>query len=230
MKCFVGTSGWAYPVWNPTQRFTWYAENSGLNVVELNASFYRFPFPSMVKGWSKTGGAFRWSIKVNRLITHVFQFTPRALATWKKFRKLFKPLDGSIDFYLFQLPPNSTRRAMPKLERFIKAAKLGERFALEARNRDWFHEDAIAWAEKLGITFVSVDAPDLPREVYNTSGMVYERVHGRTAWYAHHYSPGELREIAAKIKAAKPKRAYVFFNNDHGMLENARSMLKVLKR
>jgi uncharacterized protein YecE (DUF72 family) len=29
-----------------------YVTNSELNAVELNASFYRFPFPTMVKSWS----------------------------------------------------------------------------------------------------------------------------------------------------------------------------------
>ncbi|MGC8556152.1 MAG: DUF72 domain-containing protein, partial [Conexivisphaera sp.] len=65
---YVGTSGWSYS-WNP-DGIGWYAENSGLNAVELNASFYRFPFPSMVRGWSRRSGL-RWSIKVHRSVTHV---------------------------------------------------------------------------------------------------------------------------------------------------------------
>lgn len=228
MKCFVGTSGWAYS-WNLGGDFKWYAANSGLNAVELNASFYRFPFPSMIKGWSKTGKAFRWSIKVNRFITHVFQFTGRALATWEKFRRLFEPLDDCIDFYLFQMPPNHTFKTAPKIERFIKAVKLKERFALEARNWDWFKEDAIAWAKKLGITFVSIDAPEFSRDVYNTSGLVYERMHGRTRWYSHHYSDEELNEVASKIRMAKPKAAYVMFNNDTNMLSDSRRMLAAMR-
>ncbi|RLI98826.1 MAG: DUF72 domain-containing protein, partial [Candidatus Aenigmatarchaeota archaeon] len=70
MQVFVGTSGWAYG-WNPNG-FDWYIKNSGLNSVELNASFYRFPFPNQVKSWARKTKEFnpslRWSIKVNRLI------------------------------------------------------------------------------------------------------------------------------------------------------------------
>ncbi len=44
---------------------------------------------------------------------------------------------------------------------------------------------------------------------------------GRSSWYAHDYSYEELVEVA--------RRVYVFFNNDHWMLGNARTMLKLLR-
>lgn len=228
-QVFVGTSGWAYG-WNPNG-FDWYVENSKLNAVELNSSFYRFPFPSQVKSWSKKGEDLRWSIKVNRLISHVFKFSERAFSTWRRFEKLFEPMEPLIDFYLFQLPPNLSINALEKVEKFIEYTKLSERFALEARNRSWFQGDVLKWAEDLGITFVSVDAPtytELPREIYCTSGIVYLRMHGRTDWYMHDYSNKELREIAERLIASRAKRIYVFFNNDHAMLPNAQSMLKLL--
>lgn len=37
-------------------------------------SFYRFPFPNMIRSWTVKGKALRWAIKVNRLITHTFKF------------------------------------------------------------------------------------------------------------------------------------------------------------
>jgi uncharacterized protein YecE (DUF72 family) len=47
MKVLVETSGWFYD-WYDDGTLDWHVERSGLNVVELNASFYRFPFPNMV--------------------------------------------------------------------------------------------------------------------------------------------------------------------------------------
>jgi uncharacterized protein YecE (DUF72 family) len=76
---------------------------------------------------------------------------------------------------------------------------------------------------------VSVDSPDFPRDVFNTSGVVYLRMHGRTEWYAHLYSLEELKEVAERILSIKPEKAYVFFNNDQAMLENSRKMLSILK-
>jgi uncharacterized protein YecE (DUF72 family) len=54
-------------------------------------------------------------------------------------------------------------------------------------------------------------------------------MHGRTEWYAHLYSVEELKEVAERILSIKPEKAYVFFNNDHAMLENSRKMLSILK-
>ncbi len=105
MEIFVGTSGWSYD-WNIDGTLSWYVKNSGLNCIELNASFYRFPFPNQVKSWTLKGRDLRWIIKVNQLITHKFKFNDKAFSLWKKFENLFKPMDDTIDFYLFQLPPS----------------------------------------------------------------------------------------------------------------------------
>ena len=228
LEFFVGTSGWYYS-WNEERNFDWYVANSGLNAVELNASFYRFPFPNMVKSWAKKGKGLRWSIKVNRLITHTFKFNNRAFQLWKKFHDLFIPLEPNIDFYLFQLPPSMTPKSSSLIENFVKKTELKERFALEVRNTQWFDEGWIDWASDLGISWVSVDSPDFPLDVFNTSDLAYERMHGRIEWYAHLYSDEELEEVINKILKAKPKKAYVFFNNNHAMLVNSRRMLSMFK-
>ena len=68
-KLYAGTSGWSYP-WNP-DGLEWYID-AGLNAVELNSSFYRFPYRNSIASWKRKteGKDFRWSIKVNRSITH----------------------------------------------------------------------------------------------------------------------------------------------------------------
>jgi uncharacterized protein YecE (DUF72 family) len=228
MEVFVGTSGWMYS-WNNGNNLDWYLENSGLNSVELNASYYRFPFPNQVKSWATKGKKLRWAIKVNRLITHMYKFGEKGFSAWQKFRRLLEPLDKNIDFYLFQLPPSMKPSISQKLEEFIKKADLEERFALEVRNVDWFKESWIEWARSLGLTWVSIDSPDFPLEVYDTSGLVYERIHGRGSWYSHNYSDAELEGIRKKILEANPEKVYVFFNNDANMLGNARKMLRLLE-
>mgnify|MGYP001061005725 CR=1 FL=1 len=230
MELFVGTSGWYYS-WNEDRRFDWYVANSGLNAVELNASFYRFPFSNMVRSWARKGENLRWSIKVNRLITHSLKFGDRAFQLWEKFHNLFIPLESNIDFYLFQLPPSMTPKFASIMESFVKKTELCERFALEVRNSKWYDGKWVDWASGLGVTWVSIDSPDFPLEVFNTSGLVYERVHGRTEWYAHLYSDEELEEIMKNILNVKPKpkKAYIFFNNNHAMLVNSRRMLSIFK-
>jgi uncharacterized protein YecE (DUF72 family) len=228
LEFYVGTSGWFYS-WNEKRSLEWYVANSGLNAVELNASFYRFPFPNMVKSWSVKGQGLRWSVKVNRFVTHNFKFGDGAFPLWEKFRNLFAPLEANTDFFLFQAPPSLTPNSAAQVEKFFEKTGLGKRFALEVRNLKWFNSECVKWAAKLGLTLVSVDSPVLPRDVFNTSGAVYVRMHGRTAWYAHFYSVEELKEVAERVLRAEPEKAYVFFNNDEAMLENSRKMLSILK-
>ena len=228
MNIFVGTSGWAYP-WNTGGNLDWYISESGLNAVELNMSFYRLPFERMIDSWSVKGKPLRWVVKVNRMITHVYKFSAEALKFWDKFFNLFKPLDSLIDFYLFQLPPSTRPVAASLIADFISSINLKGRVAFEARNIEWFNEAYIKWAENLEAVFVSVDCPKLPLNIYNVNGLVYVRMHGRSAWYTHYYSEAELKEVSERILKTKPDKVYVFFNNDKGMLENAQSMLQILR-
>jgi len=161
------------------------------------------------------------------LITHTFRFSERALDSWKRFEELFGPLEPNIDFYLFQLPPFATASFAPRLEEFIKKTELRQKFALEARNIAWFDKKWVKWASRLGITWVSIDCPSFPLDIVNTNGIVYERMHGRTGWYTHYYTDEELREVTTRIKAARPDKAYVFFNNNHAMLDNSRKLLSI---
>lgn len=200
-----------------------------MNAVELNSSFYRFPFTSMVKSWARKGEGLRWAIKVNRLITHTFRFSDRAFELWRKFHNLFTPLDHYIDFYLFQLSPSTTPKAINLIEDFVKKTRLQERFALEARNIEWYDGEWVDWASSIGITLVSVDSPEFPLDIYNTSGSVYLRMHGRTEWYNYLYSDEELKKVMEKIFNSKPEKTYIFFNNNHGMLINSRRMLSIFE-
>lgn len=228
MEVYVGTSGWLYD-WNEGRNLEWYVNNSGLNAVELNSSFYRFPTHSQVKGWVNKGSGLRWSIKVNRLFTHNFKLGVKALERWESFVSIFKPLDHLIDFYLFQLPPNLKPPASTKIEDMYKRTELKGRFALEWRNQEWFKKSWIKWAEDLKLTLVSIDAPNLPRNIFCTNGIVYMRMHGRSSWYSHLYSIDELKEIKLKLKDMHPSKIYVFFNNNTNMLINARQMVSILE-
>ncbi len=194
VKVFVGTSGWLYD-WNLDSTFDWYVRNSGLNAVELNASFYRFPFRNQVTSWARKGSGLRWAVKVHRYITHVKRLREDALDTWRRFRDLFQPLDPYIDFYLFQMPPSFTYNDenMERIRTFTRETGLGPRLAIEFRHESWFNsEDAINELRGLDITVVSIDEPGITW-VRSTSGIIYLRLHGRTDWYMYDYSKDELR-------------------------------------
>ena len=225
---FIGTSGWAYN-WNEGGSLDWYVKNSGLNAIELNSSFYRFPFPNQVKAWAKTGENLKWIVKVNQLITHKFKLDENSYAQFSRFHKLFRPLDPVIDFYLFQLPPLISPNLIDRVGRFVSRFDLHDKFALEARNMKWFTPEVYKKIKSLKITMVSIDSP-IGSFVMKTSRNVYIRMHGRKSWYDYTYSERELRSTAESVRKLKPSRCYVMFNNDHSMLPNARSMRKFLNQ
>ena len=103
MREYVGTLGWMYS-WNEGGSLDWYVRESGLNAIELNASFYKYPSPNQVKAWAEKGKSLKWVVKVNRAITHLYKLNKNSHKPFERFMKLFNPLDNNISFYLFQLP------------------------------------------------------------------------------------------------------------------------------
>ena len=225
----MGTSGWLYD-WNKGRSLDWYVKYSGLNAVELNSSFYRLPKPTMVNSWVNKASALRWSIKAYRYISHVTKLSDNAAEWWRKMVELFKPLNNSIDYYLIQLPPSFkyTNDNLSRLREFIGEIGGGERIAVEFRERGWFSDNVVNSINEIGATMVSIDSPEI-RWIGSSNGVIYLRMHGRSNWYFHNYGDAELLEIAKAIESLNPIKVYVFFNNDHWMLENARTMLSILR-
>jgi uncharacterized protein YecE (DUF72 family) len=73
-----------------------------------------------------------------------------------------------------------------------------------------------------------VDSPQATW-IASSNGIIYLRLHGRGVWYGYDYSERELEELAKRIEGLSPEKTYVFFNNDHWMLGNARMMLRLLQ-
>jgi len=158
------------------------------------------------------------------------KLSEKAVETWRKFSKLFNPLDEHIDFYLFQMPPNfsATDANLDRVSNFIKMTNLRRRFAIEFRHLSWFKPELSEFISNLGAVYVSVDSPIITW-ISSSNGIIYLRMHGRAEWYAHDYSRLELEKIVEEMTAYQPMKIYVFFNNDHWMLENARLMLEIMR-
>lgn len=229
MEVYVGTSGWMYS-WNRGRSLDWYVRNSGLNAVELNASFYRIPSKAAVKSWADKASSLRWAVKIHRYISHVKKLSEGFEEQWARFIETFKPLDPYIDFYLLQLPP-SFRPSDENIERlkvFSRYVGLGGRLAVEFRGQGWFTDRTVDLIKEIGATLVSIDSPE-GTWVRTSNGIVYLRLHGRGNWYFYNYSKVELEELTRAILGLRPIKVYVFFNNDHWMLENAVTMLSLLR-
>ena len=214
VKWYVGTSGWSYS-WNKGNSLEWFLHKTGANAIELNMSFYRFQFPNMVKSWVKKGESLTWVIKVHRSITHHRRLQLDSIERFRRFRKLFAPLESKIAYFLFQFPPNFTE--IDAVERFIEVIG-SEKIAVEFRHNSLFVEEIKNWGKDNDLLLVSVDAPKLSRMIMSDE-ILYLRLHGRDTWYDYNYKNEELNEILLHIRNAKPKTVFLFFNN-YQMLPN----------
>lgn len=214
VQWYIGTSGWSYN-WNKGKSLSWYIEHAKCNAIELNMSFYRFPFHNMIKSWVKSGGSLSWVIKIHRSIGHYKKLNTDSYDIFSRFKQLFKPLESHIQYYLLQLPRSFND--MRVLEQFI--AHTGtDKLAIELRHPSLFNESIKQWGKDHDVLLVSVDAPHLST-IIMSDDILYFRIHGRKNWYDYDYSHSELHDIHQRINENKPETVYLFFNN-YKMLPN----------
>ncbi|MEM2932981.1 MAG: DUF72 domain-containing protein [Candidatus Pacearchaeota archaeon] len=244
MQNYVGTSGYVYWHWQglfypsnlPSSKwFDFYAKH--FNTVEINMSFYRWPKESTIKSWfyrakkieKETGRPFVYTIKANRLITHI-----KKLANVKKILNDFYQLIDKVKPYLgcvlFQLPP-SLKYDENRLKNFVNILNENYRNVIEFRHTSWWKEKTYKILED-NATFCIVSAPGLPEDFIKTTDIIYVRFHGKKLWYGSNYSDVELKEWAKKIKQAKAKEVYCYFNNDFNAyaVYNAIKLKKLLNK
>ncbi len=225
MRFYIGTSGWMYG-WNQDGTLKWYKCNSGLNAIELNYSFYRFPSKKEIDSWISVGTGLSWSIKVNRVITQMFKMNKSSEKFLSNFLKLFEPMDEMIDNYLFQLPPNFSAKFKDRVIHIISKFNLNEKAVIEPRNKSWFDEQVYDTFKSNGISISSIDSP-IGNFYVRTHDKVYLRIHGRHFWYNYNYTHGNLNNILDRVRKLNGRKVYTFFNNDHFMLENARYFYRI---
>jgi uncharacterized protein YecE (DUF72 family) len=238
VKVHVGCSGWFYWHWRgifypDTKRTdTWFNHYTrNFDTVELNAPFYKWPTEATVKAWRRNAPEhFRYSVKVNHLITHEKRLRrTRRLIT--NFCRIENVLREKLGCFLFQFPPSY--HYMPSRLKSI-TSQLDPQFrnAIEFRHKSWWRKSVYRALEKRGLIFCSISSPRLPDDLIKTSEVIYVRFHGRTRWYRHDYAAEELSLWANKIRASGAREAWIYFNNDREgfAIKNARELIRQLLR
>lgn len=110
------------------------------------------------------------------------------------------------------------------IKAFFEKTNLQNKAVLEFRDPSWWKY--VKEIANIGIVFCSVDAPGLPKSLIPTNGVIYLRLHGSKDWYNYIYSEKELDRILSEIKKLSADKKVIYLNNDHGMLENGRYLLK----
>jgi uncharacterized protein YecE (DUF72 family) len=125
MNLYVGTSGYSYKEWKGSfypekipakEMLSYYSQR--LSTVEINATFYRMPQPSMLENWKEqVPSTFRFSLKAPQRITH-FKRLKETEEETKYFLETAVVLGDQLGVTLFQLPPNM-KKDLPRLESFL---------------------------------------------------------------------------------------------------------------
>lgn len=110
-RAYIGTSGYSYKSWDkafygdtPRKLQLEYYQNV-FPTVEINATFYRLPSESMVRGWrNRVHPDFCYAIKGSRFITHMKKLANLNGAVDLFFDRI-APLQERIAVILWQLPP-----------------------------------------------------------------------------------------------------------------------------
>jgi uncharacterized protein YecE (DUF72 family) len=240
----VGVAGWDYPDWSGIvyprgasrgfDRLAWVARF--LDVVEINATFYRTPSPRTTASWIRRAAkhpGFRFTAKAHRSWTHepwddpagIVAATLEGLAPLREANLLGAVL---VQFpQSFHFTPASTTR----LERLLDHAR-GWPIVVEVRHISWDDDKAAAWMRERGAGWCVVDQPRIgrvtaPPRARVTAAIAYLRLHGRNeaAWfdadagrdarYDYLYSLETLRPLgdAARGMGAQAKALYVIANN-----------------
>jgi uncharacterized protein YecE (DUF72 family) len=169
---------------------------------------------------------------------------PRELRgeVFRRFLAALEPLRaaGKLGGILFQLPPYVVFKesSLDYLE-WAREQVGGDEMLVEFRHRSWLDDEhraeSLAFLERIGATYVTVDAPKsdtaknlVPTVVAVTSPTAYVRLHGRNlgTWnkrggsaaerFDYLYSDEELEEWVPALRelAGQSEQAFAFFNNN----------------
>lgn len=219
MEVRVGCSGWFYQHWKgklyptdlPKSRwFSRYAKT--FDTVELNAPFYRWPPPATVEKWAKEAPAqFRYTVKVNRLITHLKRLHDTEGLIDDFCNEFSSILGGQMGRFLFQFPPRFDH-SISRLRAITTQLRPGH--CVEFRHPSWWNREVFKALKEQGITFCSVSGMGMPDELVKNGPEIYLRLHGPAEVYTGDYPLEQLRGWARRLHQSGARRVWVYFNND----------------
>ena len=219
-------------------RLGYYAER--FDTVEVDSPYYHLPDPAVTGRWAqRTPPEFVFHVKAHASMTH--HEPAEQERAFAEFRASLEPLElsGKLRGVLLQYHPRFVR-SPEALEELSRVRALLDPLVplVEFRHRSWLEEgeraDTLAFLERHGLAYVSVDAPRtrasnvVPPVAAATHRVAYVRLHGRNVktWniraerssdrFDWMYEPDELAEWVPKLAALAEEadEVYSMFNNN----------------
>jgi uncharacterized protein YecE (DUF72 family) len=215
MNLHVGTSGYSYKEWKGSfypekipakEMLRYYSER--LTTVEINATFYRMPQPSMIENWKEqVPPSFRFSLKAPQRITH-FKRLKETEEETKYFLETASVLGDKLGVVLFQLPPN-LKKDVALLATFLQQLPSTTPAAFEFRHPTWYDDDVLDLLRSQNRPLVVSDTDDMPiTHIDKTADWGYLRLRRVN------YSEENLAEWAERIRAQDWKNTFLFFKHE----------------
>ena len=242
---YIGTSGWSYDHWvgifypddlKKNQWLSYYSEH--FSTVELNMSFYRYPFQNMLKGWkNKLPEEFKMTFKAHRQITHRKKFQD-VKENLDRFYNTVEEMGKRAGCILFQAPPSfrKTPENEEILGRFLENTDSAYHNVMEFRHASWWNKETLDLLKHYNVAFCTVSGINMPSDVMVSADYAYFRFHGPKEVYASEYSGEQLcawaDSINELISKEKIRDVYCYFNNDfHGFaIKNAKTLQSLINR
>ena len=172
----MGTSSFTAKGWEkifypkglqPRDYLSYYATQ--FNAVEIDATFYRIPAVSTVKGWyAKTPADFLFALKTPQEISH-----ERALvganAVMNEFLHATEPLGEKLGSILLQFPYFDKKafagpaEFLARIKTFLEKLPTDRRYAVEVRNKYWLGPPLCDLLRKHNTALALIDHPWMPR-------------------------------------------------------------------
>ena len=195
-----------------------------LNSLEINKSFYKIPRCSTFKKWSEdVPSDFRFSVKVNREITHKknLNVDPAAISAFMEAATGVCSKKGCL---LIQFPGKITVDHFSTVEKILREIKVQEggdgwRKAIEFRHSSWYIRETVELLDEFQATMVLHDMPKAKNLDYPVdSTFIYMRFHGPAGDYRGSYTDDFLESKAELIKnwILMGKEVFGYFNNTIG--------------
>jgi uncharacterized protein YecE (DUF72 family) len=258
----IGTAAWSdlrefYPRGTKSgDRIRYYAKH--FPVVEVNSSYYHIMPERNYALWAeKTPDDFIFNVKAYGQLTGHQRGEPATPDVFAAFRASYAPMRevGKIGAILFQYPPwfAASEENEQEIARCVEHMA-DDPIMVEFRNSTWLtrerREDTLGFLRELGLSYVTVDAPQvgtgtvpLVPAVTNRQ-LAYLRLHGRNTqtWYKkvestgerfnYLYTQPEIDDLAgvARTLSEQAQELHVIFNNNmqNYAVTNARMMIDAL--
>jgi len=227
---YVGTSGYDYGWFDVKHADALKYYSTQYNSLELNSSFYKTPTENQCKKlFDETPTNFKFSIKINKYITHYGKLENTYVM---KFMDSLKILMPKIKCILFQFPSHFkyTDKNMKKLED-LTYHQAHVYFAFEFRSITWYNDSVLSFFKKrkawtIVLAYNCEGLGDM-KKGYNfnlnkfvfTSDFLYIRMHGTTGKYegSHKKYIVKLVDFIRKSYDDGVVDVFTYFNNTDSM-------------